>query len=215
MESEEFEQIPWANLVAQQTDGVDRRLYIAAGVIGLIVVVAFGARFLGGGAQPTPPPVSVLEMPVAPVVGTQANSPTPATSMVIAEADLRIDEPVDADLLDRFVEVRAEWFVTDWFTRDGSDETIRSIERALAPGVATGDLPHTTTPPPPVTFVEWARAYRTEAAPDGRLDVTVAYRAIRETGDGFVREPVRIVVVSLTRDGDLVFVTALPMEVDG
>ena len=208
MESEEFEQIPWANLVADHTDGIDKRVYLAAGLVGLLVVAVFGVRLLGGGSQPVPPVQSIAPTPTSIVPEVQA-VPADPTPMVIAEADLMAEAPVEMSAEDRLVEVTAEWFVADWFTRDGSEETVRSIKAALAPEVMISPLPHEALDEP-VTFVEWARVIETEFMGDGRINVTVAYRAIRESGDGFVRDPVKIVVVELVRGGDEVRVVSLP-----
>ena len=211
MEAEEFEQIPWANLVAEQEDGIDRRIYLAAGVVGLLVIAVFGMRLLGGGSQPAPPPVSGLEQPPTSIAVIEPVAPPP-TSMVIAEADLRAEEPLVVETPNRLTEVTAEWFVTDWFTRDGSEETVRSIRAAISPTVDLDVLPHETEGEP-VTFVEWARTIDTAATTDG-VDVTVSYRAIRETENGFVRDPVATVILSLVRNGDRVMVTSLPTTDD-
>jgi len=205
MESEEFEQIPWANLVAEQTDGVDKRVYIAVGIVGVILIAVFGMRLLGGSSQPLPSLPITAEVPPS----TMAES-TPPT--VIAEADLRADDASAMDSADRLVEISAEWFVADWFTRDGSDETIRSIKAALSETIVLDAMPHETEGEP-VTFVEWAKTIRSEVTPNG-VDVTIAYRAIRETNEGFVRDPVATVVVSLVRTGDRVMVVSLPRTDD-
>ena len=63
MESEEFEQIPWASLVAEQGEGIDRRIYLAVGVVGLLVIAIFGVRLLGGESQPPPIEAAVVEPP--------------------------------------------------------------------------------------------------------------------------------------------------------
>jgi len=131
---------------------------------------------------------------------------------VIAEADLRADDASAMDSADRLVEISAEWFVADWFTRDGSDETIRSIKAALSETIVLDAMPHETEGEP-VTFVEWAKTIRSEVTPNG-VDVTIAYRAIRETNEGFVRDPVATVVVSLVRTGDRVMVVSLPRTDD-
>lgn len=206
MESEEFEQIPWASLVAQQDDGVDKRIYLAIGVVGVLVIAVLGLRLLGGGSQPGPPPAVALESPPTSVVIEQAAS-TPPTSLVIAEADLRAGEPVTESSTDRLIEVTAEWFVTDWFTRDGSSETVRSIMDALSPDVFVDVLPHESADA--VTFVEWAKSVGLETTADG-VEVTVAYRVIGQTTEGFAREPVGLVMVTLTREGNDVRVIALP-----
>lgn len=204
MESEEFEQIPWANLVAEQTDGIDKRIYIAAGVVGILIVSVLGVRLVGAGGQPFPPAPIVAEVRQP----TPVESPPP-TPMVIAEADLRAEDADPADPRDRLVETSAEWFVTDWYTRDGSQETIRSIRTVLSADIATASLPHEADDLPG-TFVEWAKTIETEYSVDGRIDVTVVYRLIRETDDGFVREPVKTVTIALVRTTETVEVVSLP-----
>jgi len=208
MESEEFEQIPWANLVARQTDGIDKRIYVAVGIVGVLVIAVLGMRLLSGSSQPVVPQAVTADPP--PV--TMAES-IPPTSMVIAEADLRAEESVKIQAVDHLLEVTAEWFVTDWFTRDGSDETVRSIKAVVSPNLALAAIPHESEDEP-VTFVEWARAIETEVMPNGETAVTVAYRAIRETVEGFVRDPVVTVVLSVVRTGDGVTVNALPTTED-
>ncbi|MCL1599969.1 MAG: hypothetical protein M3112_00355 [Actinomycetia bacterium] len=207
MESEEFEQIPWASLVAEQREGVDRRIYLAVGIVGLLVAVVFGMRLFSGGSQPTPPLAVAIEPPPTTLAATISPSP-PQISMVVAESDLRVATPETAQGVDQVVQVTAEWFVIDWFTRDGSQETIRSIKSALSPEIAIDTLPHETDGES-VTFVEWAKTVDAQVTADG-FDVTIAYRAIRETEDGFVRDPVKTVGVSLEHQESDLVVSALP-----
>lgn len=207
MESEEFEQIPWASLVAEQREGVDRRIYLAVGVIGLLVAVVFGMRFFSGGSQPTPPQAAAIELPPESLTVTMPPSPI-QTPMVVAESDLRVDTTGTGQGVDQFVQVTAEWFVIDWFTRDGSKETVRSIKSALSPAVAIDAIPHETDGEP-VTFVEWAKTLDAQVTADG-FEVTIAYRAIRETEDGFVRDPVETVVLLLEQQGPDLVVTEPP-----
>lgn len=207
MESEEFEQIPWASLVGEQREGVDRRIYFAVGVVGLLVAVVFGMRLFSGGSQPTPPQPSAIESPPTSLAATMPPS-LPETSMVVAESDLRADTAGTDQGVDQLVLATAEWFVTDWFTRDGSQETIRSIKSALSPTVEVGTIPHEVDDEP-VTFVEWAKTVDSQATADG-FEVTIAYRAIRETEEGFVRDPVETVDLSLKQQGPDLVVSALP-----
>ena len=212
MESEEFEQIPWASLVAEQESGVDTRVYMAVAAVGLLVVGVFGMRLLDSGSQPEPPPsanIEVTQVTSTPIEPVQASP----TSPVIAEADIRAEEPATVPAEDRLAEVVAEAFVADWFTRDGSPETVRSIRAALSASVAPDVLPHDEQGAP-VTWVEWAKTIASEATPDS-TELTIAYRAIRETDDGFVRDPVTTVMVSVVRNGDDVEVVALPLTVEG
>jgi hypothetical protein len=207
MESEEFEQIPWASLVAEQEEGIDRRVYLAVGIVGLLVIAVFGMRLVSGGSQPPPIESAAVESPTTSIVGT-ASEGGPPTSMVIAEADLRVEAQVPVETVDRLVEVTAEWFVIDWFTRDGSEETVRSIRAALAPALEIDTIPHETDGES-ASFVEWAKTVESEPSEDG-IDVTIAYRAIRETEKGFVRDPVKTVLLSLQYDGLALVVSSLP-----
>lgn len=206
MESEELEQIPWANLVAEQTDGIDKRIYMGVGVVAILVVLIFGMRMFGGSGQPVPLPMESL-----PAVTAVEIIPTPSP-MVVTEADLRADEapvPVQASS-NLLAEVTAEWFVTDWFTRDGSGETVRSIRSVLSPDLQSMDLPH-DEPDADVVFVEWAKTVEIETISQTTVGVTIAYRSIRQTDEGFVRNPVETVVVILDISDDSAIVTALPI----
>lgn len=207
MESEELEQIPWANLVAEQTDGIDKRIYMGVGVVAILVVLIFGMRMFGGSGQPVPLPMESL-----PAVTAVEITPTPSP-MVVTEADLRADEapvPVQASS-NLLAEVTAEWFVTDWFTRDGSGETVRSIRSVLSPDLQSMDLPH-DEPDADVVFVEWAKTVEIETISQATVGVTIAYRSIRQTDEGFVRNPVETVVVILDISDDSAMVTALPIQ---
>lgn len=209
MESEEFEQIPWANLVAEHTEGIDKRVYMAAGLVGLLVVAVLGMRLLGGGSQPVPPAPEAMETPPPTVASTAT---VPPTSMVVAEADLMAEEPALAVPSISLVHVTAEWFVIDWFTRDGSEETIRSIRAALSPDVVAETIPHEIDGEP-VTFVEWAKVIESNETDTDSIVVTVAYRAIHQTDEGFVRDPVETVTIELQRADDSVQVVSLPIVV--
>lgn len=207
MESEELEQIPWANLVAEQTDGIDKRIYMGVGVVAILVVLIFGMRMFGGSGQPVPLPMESL-----PAVTAVEITPTPSP-MVVTEADLRADEapvPVQASS-NLLAEVTAEWFVTDWFTRDGSGETVRSIRAVLSPDLQSMDLPH-DEPDADVVFVEWAKTVEIETISQTTVGVTIAYRSIRQTDEGFVRNPVETVVVILDISDDSAVVTAVPIH---
>lgn len=207
MESEELEQIPWANLVAEQTDGIDKRIYMGVGVVAILVMLIFGMRMFGGSGQPVPLPMESL-----PAVTAVEITPTPSP-MVVTEADLRADEapvPVQASS-NLLAEVTAEWFVTDWFTRDGSGETVRSIRAVLSPDLQSMDLPH-DEPDADVVFVEWAKTVEIETISQTTVGVTIAYRSIRQTDEGFVRNPVETVVVILDISDDSAVVTAVPIH---
>jgi hypothetical protein len=211
MDPEEFEQIPWSGLVAQAQPAVDPKWYVVGGVVGAIVIVLLAMRMFAGSGPPDVAPIlAVDESPEQSIPTVAPESPTVATEPVVTEADLMaIDESVvihDVDVL-RFV---AEWFVTDYFTRDGSAETIASLEAAFADVDTAAGLPHYKDGDAE-TFVEWARAFTYEYPAENIADVSVAFRTVHRGDDGFIRDPVRAVVVSLSDWTTAPMVTELPI----
>ena len=202
MDHEELDQIPWSTLVAEVDDGPDRRWFFLAGAVGLALLGYLIAQFVGSGGQPDP-----VAQAVPPVSSTSTTTARP--EVIIAEDDLRAETPAfDAGASARHLAAiaRAEWFVTDWFTSDGSQATADSLLDAVV-------SPTITRPPVPeemVTYVEWARATGFEATEDG-LAVTVAYRQIvSEDASPFVRKPVAIVAVHVTFDGGVPLISGAP-----
>ncbi len=221
MDAEEYEQIPWANLVADAQPSIDKRVYIAGGILAAIVVLFIGARAFGGGtviqAAPAPEPVAVADATPFDLGPDSPFAPPPLAPIVsVSEADLMagVGEPsgdftAAANAIPR---LKAEWFVTDFFTRDGSPETLASLELALATGEVAAELPHHEHDGFGV-FVEWAKTF--EVVDHGSwVEVSVAYRTVHEEGGGFVRDPVRAVSVALTVGPDGWLVDALPLEID-
>jgi hypothetical protein len=84
--------------------------------------------------------------------------------------------------------MRAEWFVTDYFTLDGAGG--RQAELAGALG-----RPLNTVASDATTYVEWAKAWEVVAEGDGRYRVSVAYRSITAAGAVFERGLVHGVAV--------------------
>ncbi len=207
VDSEEFEQIPWSALVAEHDDGLDRRVYMVVGVVGVLVAVVFGIRLLGGASgQPTPP------VTLPPQVATDTTEATTTTRVVVSEADLMADTPDTADAADALrVAALAEWFVTDYFTRDGSPETVRSLRSMMSPIADELDLPHDAGPP--TSYVEWARTTGLRYMDPLEVEVEVTFRTITDPGTGFERDPVRAVVVTLTLEEGLAGVTGPPVAV--
>jgi hypothetical protein len=199
VDSEEFEQIPWSGLVAQAQPSVDPKWYAVGGVVGAIVIVLLVMRMFSGSGPPDVAPVLANESPPElPAPAPTVAPPTVVTEGAITEADLMaIDEQgvvrEDVDV-QRLV---AEWFVTDYFTRDGSAETIASLEAVLANVDVAADLPHHEDDGAE-TFVEWARAFAYQYAAEDLVDVSVAFRTVHRGEDGFVRDPVRAVVVGIS-----------------
>jgi hypothetical protein len=210
MDNEEFEQIPWSSLMTDKAEGVDPKVYIAVGVVGLLVAVIFGVRIFGGSsAQPTPP----VDTPAAPASVTTV--PTTTAGLIVSEADLMAGPTgTAAELLALRQVAFAEWFVTDYFTVDGSSENERSLRELLAPAASSLLLPHSDDTPTPAMYVEWARSVDVREIGGALVEVDVVYRTITETDAGFVRDPVSAVVVTLRSGSVDAGVTGLPMPID-
>lgn len=209
MDSEELEQIPWSSLVADQSQAVDRRLYLAIGVVGVVIAAIFGTRLFGGSApQPTPPETDVQQA----VLNVEETTST--AGLVVSEADLMAVSPVEQleDVRLRAVAF-AEWFVTDYYTTDGSPETSRSLMELFATAAGDPDIPHLADPPPPATYVEWARSIDLRHVGDSEVEVDVLFRTITESSDGFVRNPVEAVTVVLLVDSKDPGIAGPPVEI--
>jgi hypothetical protein len=117
------------------------------------------------------------------------------------------DRPLDVDDSTDTAVFLAEWFVTDFFTRDGSSETLASLE-AIVERDLVESLPH-QSPPDRDQFVEWARAFGVSQSNDA-VEVSVAYRSVSQIEGGFVRNPVEAVIVTVASEGGSWRVGALP-----
>ena len=125
-----------------------------------------------------------------------------STTVVVSEADLMAAvPPSDAEMVAR---TRAEWFVTDFFTVDGDPEAAVEIRQAFVDDAVIPDLPHEAAEPGGVSFVEWARAFRTETLERDRYAVDVAFRTVRLAEDGgYSRGPVHAVEIRVVvADGE-------------
>ncbi len=208
MDSEEFEQIPWSSLMPESAQRVDRRVYIAVSVVGLIVAIVFGTRIVGGSqAQPQP-------LAAAPVTSTLPQvAPTTTAGLIVSEADLMAGPPpMEPDTLGQAA--FAEWFVTDYFTVDGSSENERSLRELLAPQASDLVLPPADDPAVATTYVEWARSVDVRSIGDGSAEVDVVYRTITRNEEGFVRDPVSAVAVTMRMSGSDAGILGLPVPID-
>ena len=204
MELEEREEIPWSNLVAEVDEETDRRWYYVAIVVGFVVLAFVGLRLLSGADEAALPPEPAV---VKPSSSTTSTSAEPA--LVVSQDDLTASEPYDV----MPVVARAEWFVIDFFTVDGSVATIDAIRSALGDGVSDVDLPH-ERPDEPSTFVEWARAVEVRDVSSTSFEVDVAYRAITEIEDAYERSPVGFVTLAISMIDGVPIVTGLPAVAD-
>jgi hypothetical protein len=210
MEAEEYEQIPWSNLVADTQPGVDRRLYLVGGGIAVVVILILGMRMFGS-PDPAPiPEAAAVSSPVAEsLVDAAVPDPEPEPAVVldtVTEADLMAatGSPIEGIAMAEFF---AEWFVTDFYTRDGSSETLASLKAVMSESLAA-ELPH-GEPDANDAFVEWARAFHTEDR-GATVDVSVAFRSVHAVDGGFIRDPVEAVTVTLANIDDRWTVQNLP-----
>jgi len=190
---EELEHVPWADLMAE-TEPEDRRrkaIYLGVAMVGALVLGVIVAR-----SWWAPPPAPVPLAPGETAVAATTLPDIPDLPLY-SEADLMADPP---DPAARLAMVRAEWFVTDYFTADLEPSGSADVRAALPASVAddlaldVGDA---------VSYVEWARAYRVDEVGDGTYRVAVAFRTLGAPPDrGFTRQPVRAVEVLVAVGGD-------------
>ena len=213
---EEFEEIPWSQLIPDSTPAGNRTVMIAGGIVIALVVGVFGAKLLGSGSQPTvvetfseAVPLSV-EVPLETSITSESAPPTtgPAQSVLYAEADLMasITPPSDTVVGANYVATR---FVREFFTVDGDKAARPNITALFANGVQL-PLPHGQEGL--TTYVEWTQVVRSEINPDG-LDVTVAFQMLEESAgvpEVFVRSEVLEATIALIATQDGYAVGALP-----
>lgn len=176
---EHFDSIPWSSLIPQ-TQNRPWLVYVAAGAVVALVVGVLAARSLQSASQVLDPVATAMEELAEEVAALPTSRP-------ITEADLRAEiQPGEAGA--EAAAMRAEWFVTDYFTRDGAGGRQAELTGALGRPVPTMDAEVTT-------YVEWARAWDTVPGADGRYLVAVAFRSITSTDAGFVRDLAKGVAV--------------------
>lgn len=176
---EHFDSIPWSSLIPQNRDR-PWLVYVAAGAVVALVVGVLAARSLQSASLALDPVAVATEEAVE-------NAASPPTSPPITEADLQAEiQPGVAGTA--AAAMRAEWFVIDYFTRDGAGGRQAELAGALGRPVPEMDSEITT-------YVEWAKAWDTVPEADGRYVVTVAFRSITSTGAGFVRDLAKGVAV--------------------
>ena len=193
MDREEREEIPWSALVAEAESGVDRRWYVVATVVGVLVATVLGFRLLGGNPQPTPVAIASDDPTTSTVAG---NPEVTEPGVIVAESDLVAGDPQRPD---RITELIAEMFVIDFFTNDGADETTRSVVAAVSPALRE-EIEAVRSAMEDTTFVEWAKVFAIDPPDDGAAAVRVAYRTIVATADGFDRLPLAAVEVHVASE---------------
>jgi hypothetical protein len=207
---EEFEHVPWSELSAGMEQRRGRVAYVLAAVILAVAVGAVVARAVWPGSatgETVATAVPVTE-PAAPAVAatTEPSTTLPAPALY-SEADLLAASSTDAS---RAAVVRAEWFVTDYFTADLDPGGSLDLRRALPAGAELADLPQ-DAPSDGISYVEWARAMSVEVLGADLYRVDVVFRTIGGPRDGpFTRLPVRAVRVAVQGDGFGMAVVDLP-----
>ena len=204
-EHEEFEQIPWSELTARPPDGRRRIVYLVAGGLGALVLVVLVVRAFASPspAVPVAPAITVAQGETSPTTAagpatTAAVAASPAPSLLYREADLMAFPATPAE---RAAVVRAEWFVTDYFTADLEPTGSADVRAALPGGAAVPDMPQDAAGG--LSYVEWARAFRVEEVSEGRFRVGVVFRSLGAPPDrGFYRLPVRAVEVTIAVAAD-------------
>jgi len=215
--TEQFESIPWSSLVPDADPRTRRILIIVATVVAGVVIGLIGGRLIRSTTQSgvvvlpsvgaaesvavpapaaVPPPTSpIAAQPATPTTVVLAESiQTPLPPRLFSEADLMAVLPEEEM---RAAVMRAEWFVTDFFTIDGGSSSAGDITDALPDGHAAVPLPHQSTEAG-ISYVEWARAYRLEPLGPARYRVFVAFRTLGGPAVGnLTRAPVRAVTVDV------------------
>ena len=208
---EELEQVPWADLMADShpEDRRRRALYLAAGLLGAMVLGVLVARswWSPGSLPPVAPGTTLIDDEVA---AAETSLPDLSGLPLYSEADLMADPP---DPGARAAVVRAEWFVSDYFTADLEPDGSADVRAALPSGAVLPDFPQDGGTG--ISYVEWARAFAVEPAEDGNYLVSVAFRTLAAPPErGFSRQPVRAVsVLVAVSDGGGASVLDLPSPI--
>ncbi len=182
---ETYERIPWETLERPRSD----RQWLVIAIAAAVSLGALAFSFMRNQSTAEPSPVAVPPSTVTPA--TIPSAPPSVTSpMVVAEADLYAIDP--ERLIDQ-VAAHAEWFAVEYFSADGSEESMSTLERLLPTGVPLPVVPAGTQ-----VFVDWVGVHSVaEVAPSSyRVEVTV--RSMSSHTDGaFVRQPTRVATVDV------------------
>jgi hypothetical protein len=214
LDTETFETIPWEHLTPATTPPVGRALRWAGGVVVASILGFLLFTVLRADAPQTvvavprdaadaAVPATVEPLPVEMAPAPLAAAPDP--DRLYSEADLMAVIPEEEQ---RAAAVRAEWFVTDFFTIDGDPATVASVQRLLPDGLEV-PLPHDEAGS--LSYVEWAEATAVRPQGPGRYAVDVAFRTI---GGSPGAGPVRRRDVRAVRVGVLFDDAGAPMVLD-
>jgi hypothetical protein len=203
--NEVYERIPWETLEEKKSD----RQWLMFGVAGAIVLGALAYSFMSNRMAPLPVVTTLPEAQETALPDTlpaQALPPTASTSPIVtAEADLYAIHP--ERVVDR-VAAHAEWFVAEYLTVDGSEQSRATLASLMPAGVPLPSPPEGTR-----VFVEWVRAVSVEETAPLAYRVTVLVRSLAAEGEGaYVRQaPLEVAVdISLSAEAPQVL---MPPEV--
>jgi len=206
--NEVYERIPWETLEEPKSD----RQWLWFGLAGAIVLGAIAYSFMSNRPSTTPPAttaVIVQEAPPPETVPAQALppaiSPTVSTTPVVtAEADLYAVHP--ERVIDR-VAAHAEWFVAEYLTVDGSEQSRATLTSLLPAGVPLPLAPEGTR-----VFVEWVRTATVEEVAPLTYRATVLARSLAAEGDGaYERQATVEVTVEVSLAAEMPQVVMPPM----
>ena len=193
-QAEQFASIPWSSLAPAKDAGRNRAILLALTVVlGVVIGVVGGNLLRGGGGTATvitlaPVAVPAIDAPQAigipepapeampiPTIRQpdEADRAVPAPPRLYSEADLMAVLPEEEV---RVAVMRAEWFVTDFFTVDGSNAGHTDVVAALG-GSLDAPIPHAGQGQG-ISYVEWARSYLVEPIGPARYRVSVAFRTL-------------------------------------
>lgn len=197
---ETYESIPWDALVTDDARRRRRWLYLLAAVLVVGSLSAAIVRSLptGGQSESVAGPAGMASsIPTA-----VTTIPVPDTTGALVEADLR-----QLDSAGQRAGAIGAWFVSDYFTADGSELTRVSLESLLPP--------HVELPPHDATvrsFVESVFPLTVEEAGNGLFRVVLIVRSLAAAnGEDYHRQPARAVDVVVSPES--VTVLDLPRPV--
>ena len=203
--NETYERIPWETLEEKKPD----RQWTMMAVAGAVVLGALAYSFMSN--RPAPVPVASTVAAVTPET-TRAASPVPQAAaqpvpttapVVTAEADLYAVHP--ERVIDRAV-AHAEWFVAEYLTMDGTEESRAALTALLPAGVPMPAAADGTR-----VFVEWVRASAVEEIGQLVYRVTVLARSLAAgSNEEYQRQAPLQVEVDVSVAGDAPQVVMAP-----
>lgn len=190
---ETYESIPWDALVTDDARRRRRWLYLVAAVLVVGALSAAIVRSLPTGGQPVAD---------AGQVGVATSIPTTLTTTSVLDST---DALVEADVQStgpagQRAAAIASWFVSDYFTADGSELTRASLEGLLPPHV---ELPEHDASMR--SFVESVFPLTVEDAGNGLFRVVLVVRSLAAAdGEEYHRQPARAVEMVVSPDSSIV-----------